>query len=200
MKLRHVRSVAVLGVVMIALTGARGSGGGGCGGGSSHSGSGDSGGTSGGSSSTGGYDSSSGSGTSGGYDGSTSSGGTSGSHSDSSGSGGSSGVTVPGSSSSHRAMRDVKIDECRMDASGRNLTARITVTNSGSLDYTYDVTLQFKGATGDPNVHRAVAEVDDLLVRGSGSRTATASTPYTGSGDGSEYTRCAVINVFRDMA
>ncbi|MFV0129368.1 hypothetical protein ACLGI4_16935 [Streptomyces sp. HMX112] len=97
-------------------------------------------------------------------------------------------------------MRDVKIDECRMDTSGKNLTARITVTNSDSLDYKYDVTLQFKGATGDPNVHRAVAEVDDLLVRGSGSQTATASTPYTGSGNGSEYTRCAVTNVFRDMA
>ncbi|MET9800217.1 hypothetical protein [Streptomyces sp. NPDC006368] len=85
-----------------------------------------------------------------------------------------------------------------MDAD-KNLTAKITVTNDSSLDYKYDVTLQFKGELGGAPVTRAVAKVDDLLVPASASRTGEASTSYLGDGDGSEYKKCEVINASRVM-
>ncbi|MEE1755769.1 hypothetical protein [Streptomyces sp. SP18CS02] len=162
MKIRHVRAVAVFGVVLVALTGARGSGGGSCGGGHS-------------SSSGSGHDNDS-----------------------SSSSGGSSGGSLPGgSSSAKKAERDVRIDECAMDATGKNLVAKITITNSDSLAYTYDVSLQFKGETGGPAADLAIARADDVLVPASGSQSAEATTPYTGSGNGSEYKKCEVISASR---
>ncbi|MEV6330795.1 hypothetical protein [Streptomyces sp. NPDC051909] len=118
MKLRHVRAIAVFGLAVVALTGARGSHGASCGGGSSH-GSGSS------------NHSSSGS------DGSSTSG--------SSSSGSVSGV---GGSSRDRVMRDIKIDECALSADGKNLVAKLTFTNSDSSAYLYDATLQFKGDAG----------------------------------------------------
>jgi hypothetical protein len=167
-KLRHVRAVAVFGVVLVALTGARGSGGGGCG--SSHGSSSNS-----DSSSTGGSQ---------GSDGSSGS--------------GTGGASVPGGGSgASAAERDVRIDDCRMDAAGKNLIAKVTVTNDDALDYTYDVTLQFKGDLGGAPVTRAVAKVDDLLVPASQSRTGEASTAYLGDGDGSEYKKCEVISASR---
>ncbi|MFI6106411.1 hypothetical protein [Streptomyces sp. NPDC051310] len=169
MKLRHVRAVAVFGVVLVALTGARGSGGGGCG--SSHG------------SSSSNSDSSS-SGGSQGSDGSSSS--------------GTGGASVPGGGSgASAAERDVRVDDCRMDAAGKNLIAKVTVTNDDALDYRYDVTLQFKGDLGGAPVTRAVAKVDDLLVPASQSRTGEASTAYLGDGDGSEYKKCEVVNASR---
>ncbi|MEW2081585.1 hypothetical protein [Streptomyces sp. NPDC005283] len=165
MKIRHVRAIAVFGIAVVALTGARGSHGGSCGGGSSHSGS------------------------------SSSSGG--GSHNnDNATSGGSTG-SLSGGSSAHRAERDVKIEECGLDASGKNLTAKITVTNNDSLAYKYDVSLQFKGDLGDTKVNLAIAKVEDLKVSPGASAPGKASTPYTGSGDGSEYKKCEVISASR---
>ncbi|MCQ0023191.1 hypothetical protein M4914_09695 [Streptomyces somaliensis DSM 40738] len=208
MRMRHIRAVAVFGVVLIALTGARGSGGGSCGGSSSGSGAG-----SGGGSGSGGYSgtsgsgdySSGGSGSGGGYSsgGSDYSSGGSGSGSSSgSGSGGGygSGGSVPsGSGSNSSAMRDIRIDECKLDASGRNLVARLTVTNRGSLDYEYEATIQFKGATG-ASAPYAAARVDDLLVPANGSRTTEATTAYTGTQNGSEYTQCVVTRAHRTMS
>ncbi|MFF3454577.1 hypothetical protein ACFYXH_09615 [Streptomyces sp. NPDC002730] len=162
MKIRHVRAIAVFGIAVVALTGARGSHGGSCGG-SSH----------GSSSSSGGSN-----------------------HNDSSTSSGSTG-SVTGGSSAHKAERDVKIDECGLDASGKNLTAKITVTNSDSLAYKYDVSLQFKGNLGDTKVNLAIAKVEDLQVQPGASAPGNASTPYTGSGDGSEYKKCEVISASR---
>ncbi|MFK4224048.1 hypothetical protein [Streptomyces sp. NPDC019890] len=172
MKIRHVRAIAVFGIAVVALTGARGSHGGSCGGGSSH-----------GSSS-----SSSGGGTSGG------------SHdNDATTSGGSTGSLTGGGSSAHKAERDVRIDECKLDASGKNLTAKITVTNNDSLTYDYDVSMQFKGDLGE-SVDMAIAKVDDLKVAAGASETSVATTPYTGSGDGSEYKKCEVISATRTAA
>ncbi|TDU80277.1 hypothetical protein [Streptomyces sp. KS 21] len=176
MKLRHVRAIAVFGIAVVALTGARGSHGASCGGGhgssSSHSSS------SGGSSS----------GTTGGTTGTTTSGG--GSDSSSGTSSGTPSVTG-GSSSANKAERDIKIDKCRLDDSGKNLVARLTVTNSGSLSYTYNITMKFEGAPGS-NAVAATARVTNLTVKAGGTQQAEATTPYTGKGNGSEYKECVV--------
>lgn len=167
MKLRHVRAVAVFGIAIVALTGARGSHGGSCGGshGSSHSSS-SSGGSTGGS-----HDSNS----------TTTSGGTS---------------VTGGSSSSNKAERDIRIDACKLDATGKNLVAKLTVTNSGSLDYTYNITMKFRGAAGS-TAAPAQAQVTNLKVKAGASQPAEATAPYTGKGDGSEYKECVVSSASR---
>lgn len=166
MKLRHVRAVAVFGIAIFALTGARGSHGGSCGGSSHSSGSGSS--------------------------GSSSSGGSHGSDS-TSGSTGSSpgGSSVTGGSSNNKAERDIRIDACKMDASGKNLVAKITVTNSGSVDYTYNITMKFRGSAASAATP-AQAKVAALTVKAGASKQAEATAPYTGKGDGSEYKECVV--------
>ncbi|PGH47486.1 hypothetical protein [Streptomyces sp. Ru87] len=163
MKLRHARAVAVCAVALVALTGARGSGGGGCDGGSSSS--------------------------------------SSGSHRDSddgtdSTSGGSTGVTTGGASGGNSALRDVKIKECGFDAAGKNMTATLTVENDSALtDYEYDITVAFKGTAGDTGSATATAgtaTVTDFPVPSGEKAETEATTPYTGTGDGSEVTRCEV--------
>nr|WTA23702.1 hypothetical protein OG365_37190 [Streptomyces sp. NBC_00853] len=175
MKLRHVRAVAVFGIAIFALTGARGSHGGSCGG-SSHSSS----------SGSGGSSSSSG-GTSSGSDS------TSGSTSSSSGS-----SSVTGGSSNNKAERDIKIDACKMDASGKNLVAKITVTNSGSVDYTYNITMKFRGSAASAATP-AQAKVAALTVKAGASKQAEATTAYTGKGDGSEYKECVVDSASKSV-
>lgn len=162
MKIRHVRALAVFGIALVALTGARGSSGGGC---DNHS-----------SSSS-----------------SSSSGGSSHRDDDSSGS---SGGSLPGGSSADKAARDITIDECKYDTATKNLTARITVTNSGALDYDYDVTMKFMGAAGG-SVVPATASKTAIAVAAGASESAVLTTPYTGSGDGSEYTKCEVSRASR---
>ncbi|MFA7766164.1 hypothetical protein [Streptomyces sp. NRRL S-448] len=173
MKLRHVRAVAVFGIAIFALTGARGSHGGSCGGSSHSSGSGSSG------------SSSSSGGTTGGTSGSDSTGGST------SSTGSSSGSSVTGGSSNNKAERDIKINECKLDASGKNLVAKITVTNSGSVDYTYNITMQFRGDATSAATP-AQAKVAALTVKAGASKQAEATTAYTGKGDGSEYKKCTV--------
>ncbi|MGW2043295.1 hypothetical protein, partial [Streptomyces virginiae] len=143
MKFRHVRAIAVFGIAIVALTGARGSHGASCGGGSHSSSSSSSGGSSGGSSTSGSSGSDSTSGTSG-----TSS---------------SSGGTTTGGTSRDKAERDIKIDSCKLDSTGKNLVARLTVTNSGSLDQTYSITMKFNPAAGSSAV-AAQARVTGLKV------------------------------------
>lgn len=172
MKLRHVRAIAVFGIALVALTGARGSNGGSCGG-----------------SSSGGSSSSS----SGGSDSSSSSSGGSDSSSSSSSSGGLTTGGV-GGSSKDKAQRDVRIDECKLSDDRKNLVAKVTITNSDSSAYLYDVSLQFKG---DASANVAIAKADDVRVEAGASTAAEATTPYTGTGDGSEYTRCVVVDADR---
>ncbi|MFB6565394.1 hypothetical protein ACFCYH_42025 [Streptomyces sp. NPDC056400] len=178
MKLRHVRAVAVFGIAIFALTGARGSHGGSCGG-SSHSSS----------SSSGGSSSSSG-GTSSGSNGSDSTSGSTGSSSGSS--------SVTGGSSNNKAERDIKIDACKMDASGKNLVAKITVTNSGSVDYTYNISMKFRGSAASAATP-AQAKVAALTVKAGASKQAEATTAYTGKGDGSEYKECVVDSASKSV-
>ncbi|KUH37387.1 MULTISPECIES: hypothetical protein [Streptomyces] len=168
MKMRHVRAVAVCGVVLVALTGARGSGGGSCDGSGSGSSS-----SSGGSSSGGSHDNDNGNGTSG-------------------------GSVSGGGSSGDQAMRDIRIDECKLDASGKNLVARLTITNDGTVGHTYDATVRFKGGAGKAAPY-AAARVDDVAVPANGSRTTEATTAYTGGGTGSEYTQCVVTSASRTV-
>ncbi|MFE2327068.1 hypothetical protein ACFXD5_24605 [Streptomyces sp. NPDC059385] len=167
MKLRHVRAIAVFGIAIVALTGARGSHGGSCGGSSHSSSSSSSGGSSGGS-----HDSN---------NSSTTSGGTS---------------VTGGSSSANKAERDVRIDACKLDATGKNLVAKLTVTNSGSLDYTYNITMKFRGSAGS-TATPAQAQVTNLKVKAGASQQAEATAPYTGKGDGSEYKECVVSSASR---
>ncbi|WP_030548716.1 hypothetical protein [Streptomyces albus] len=169
MQLRHVRAVAVCALVIVALTGARGSrgGGGGC------------------------DDNSSGS------SGSHSSSGGSYGDSGSSSSGGSSvsGVTSGGSGGNRSALRDITIDTCGFDASGKNMTATLSVDNStGSVDYEYDITVVFQETSGTT---AGTARVDDFSVPAGRTGKTDASTPYTGSGDGSEVTKCHVKRASR---
>ncbi|WP_328738415.1 hypothetical protein OHA91_01970 [Streptomyces erythrochromogenes] len=164
MKFRHVRAIAVFGIAVVALTGARGSHGASCGG-SSHSSSSSSGGSS--------------------------SGGTSGSDSTSGTSSTSGGTSTTGGSSRDKAERDIKIDSCKLDGTGKNLVARLTVTNSGSVDYTYNVTMKFNPAAGSSAV-AATARVNSLKVKAGASQQTEATAPYTGKGDGSEYKECVV--------
>ncbi|AOT59474.1 hypothetical protein AB0E11_07600 [Streptomyces fradiae] len=178
--MRHARAVAVCAVVLIALTGARGSNGGSCGG-SSSSGSGS--GTSGGS---GGHGDTDGGGTAGQGD---------------TGGSGSGGVSVPGGSGSGSgkgAMRDIRVDRCGLDASGKNLVARLTITNNGPVDYEYDATVQFRGAAGSGTPDAAVS-LRDLVVPANGTKTTEATTPYTGTQNGAEYTRCSVTRAARTL-
>ncbi|MFD6121198.1 hypothetical protein [Streptomyces hydrogenans] len=162
-KLRHARAIAVFGIAVFALTGARGSHGGGC------------------------DNSSSGSS-------SSSSSGGSGSHSDNDNdSNATSGGSLPGGGSADKAARDVTIDKCAYDAATKNLTAKITVKNDGALDYDYSVTMKFTGA----GATSATAVKTGIAVTAGTSVSTELTTPYPGTGDGSEYTKCEVSRAGR---
>ncbi|MFE9045107.1 hypothetical protein ACFYOG_29895 [Streptomyces sp. NPDC007818] len=165
MKLRHARAVAVFGIAVLALTGARGSGGGGC------------------------DNSSSGSSSSS----SSSSGGSGHTDNDSESNNSSGGSVSGGGGSAGQASRDITIDKCAYDAATKNLTARITVKNDGALDYDYSVTMKFSGSGAVP----ATAVKTGIAVAAGASATAELTTPYVGTGDGSEYTKCEVSRASR---
>ncbi|MFF4157334.1 hypothetical protein [Streptomyces sp. NPDC001678] len=184
MKLRHVRATAVFGIVVVALTGARGHHGASCGGGSSHhsSGSSTSGGTTGGT--TGG--SSTGGGFSGG--GTTSGGATTG--------GTTTGGTATGGGGGD-AMRDIKIMDCAYtDRLG--ITAKLSATNgSATLKYTYRLTVQFT----DPEGKVTTRFPSIPYVMPGKSSTLDVSTPYVPkAGSPSSGGRCEVTNVTRTIA
>lgn len=127
MKLRHVRAIAVFGVAVIALTGARGSHGGGCSSGSGSHSSSTSGGSSGGSSH---YDDDDDD-----YSGSSS--------------GGTTGGSTTGSGKATRPVDDVKIETCVFDES-RGIVAHVSATNSSaSTSYTYKFSVTFKDPAGN---------------------------------------------------
>ncbi|MFC7306261.1 hypothetical protein ACFQVC_18815 [Streptomyces monticola] len=135
MKLRHARAIAVFGIAIVALTGARGSSGGGCD---------NSSGSSGGSSSSGS--------TSGGQDDvgkDDTSGGISGGDSGSSTGGSSSGTSIGGvgGGGKNKAIRDLKIESCEYtDTYGIRAIVRATNNSDQTYDYQYKVT--FTGPDG----------------------------------------------------
>ncbi|MFI0981245.1 hypothetical protein ACH4SP_30075 [Streptomyces sp. NPDC021093] len=194
MKLRHVRAVAVFGIAVVALTGARGSHGGSCGGGHSSSSSSSSGGDSSSSSSssggdyqasTGGYDGSSSS--SGGSSSSTTTGGT-----DSSSSSSTTG-SVPGTGGSSSASRDLRISECKYDPS-RGMLANITATNSSSSStYTYSFMVKFTNSGSTVGTR----STSIAAVAPGQSRSIDVATPFVKKSTESLIGRCEVKYVTR---
>ncbi|MGW0563073.1 hypothetical protein ACWDZ4_21205 [Streptomyces sp. NPDC003016] len=171
MQLRHVRAVAVFGIAVFALTGARGSGGGGC---DSNSSSGSSS-SSDGSSYDDDYSTSGGSGTSGSSTtGSTTSG--------------------TGSSSGSRAIRDVRIDSCQYDVS-RGIVAAVSATNSSSSqNYTYTFTVSFTDPSGTSLGDRDTTM--PMVLAGATDRLDVA-TPYVPKEGETSGGRCTLTNVKR---
>lgn len=179
MKLRHVRAVAVFGIAVFALTGARGSSGGSCSSGSSSSSS--------SSSSTGGSsygdDTTSGGST-------TTTGGTTGSTS----SGTTTTGSVSGTGSNNKAIRDVRIDSCEYDPS-RGIVAAISATNSStSENYTYTFTVSFTDPSGtsigerNPTIPMVLPGRTDKL---------DVATPYTPQDGATSGGKCTLSKVQR---
>lgn len=136
MKIRHVRAIAVFGIAIFALTGARGSSGGGCS--SSSSGS-----SSSGSHSGSDYDDD--------YDSDSTSGSTT------TGGSGTGGSTAD-------AGRDLTIDSCEYDTA-KGFVAEVTADNSGSLAYSYSFTVDFTDSTG-ATVGNTVGSIPDVAAGG----------------------------------
>ncbi|GHB14148.1 hypothetical protein [Streptomyces chryseus] len=209
MKLRHVRAIAVFGIAVLALTGARGRGGScddssGSSGGSSFGGSSSSSSTSGGSS----YDSS----TSGGYtSGDTSSGSTSGyttssgytsgdttSTTSSSTSGYTTGSsTTTGSTSGTRGdtnITDVRIDSCQYDPS-RGIVAAVSATNTSTTEnYTYTYTIEFSDPSG---ATIATRHPSMYMVLAGRTERQDVATPYIAKPGETSGGKCTLSNVRR---
>ncbi|MFD5424036.1 hypothetical protein [Streptomyces sp. NPDC127084] len=120
MKSRHVRALAVFGIVLVTLTGARGSRGGGCdddhgSGGSSSS------------SSSGGFGSSGGSGTQ--HDGTD---------------------ETPAVRTPADAMGEVEVKTCSVAPDRTNLRGHLYISNSDGWNKSYDVTVRFESDPGGP--------------------------------------------------
>ncbi|WP_051338129.1 hypothetical protein [Streptomyces flavidovirens] len=191
MQLRHVRAVAVFGIAVFALTGARGSGGGGCDNNSS--------GSSGGSRFDGSSSSSSSTSSSGGSSytsGDTTTGSSTTSGSTTSGyTTGSS--TTTGSTSGSRGntnITDVRIDSCVYDPS-RGIVAAVSATNSSSSEnYTYTFTVRFTDPSGatigtrHPSMYMVLAGQTDRL---------DVATPYVARAGETSGGKCALSNVRR---
>ncbi|WP_318206285.1 MULTISPECIES: hypothetical protein [unclassified Streptomyces] len=112
-------------------------------------------------------------------------------------SGGTSGGSLPGgSSSADKAARDVTIDECKYDPATKNLVARVTVKNDSTMDYDYNITAKFTGAAGGDVIPRTAIKAGIAVTAGA-SQSAEITTPYIGTGDGSEYIKCEVSRVSR---
>ncbi|GLX21505.1 hypothetical protein EF910_16130 [Streptomyces sp. WAC07149] len=67
------------------------------------------------------------------------------------------------------------------------------MTNSSSLDYTYNITMKFRGDATSTAVP-ATAMVSSLKVKAGASQPAEATTPYFGKTNGTEYKECVVVS------
>ncbi|MFF4524333.1 hypothetical protein [Streptomyces bluensis] len=180
MKLRHVRAVAVFGIAVIALTGARGSHGGGCDNSGSSSSSSSSGGSTGGTTGDVGKDDD--------YSDGTTTGGTS-----TSGSGLSSGST--GGSNSGRAAKDVKIESCEYDAA-RGIVARVRATNSSAATtYTYEFNVTFEDPSG--SVVRTSNSTIPYVTAGSSGTLDVAAAYVPAEGENVSGSTCRLSGVTR---
>lgn len=168
MKIRHVRAIAVFGIAIFALTGARGSSGGGCS--SSSSGSSSSGSHS-GSDYDDDYDD---------YDSDSTSGSTT------TGGSGTGGSTAD-------AGRDLTIDSCEYDTV-KGFVAEVTADNSGSLAYSYSFTVDFADSTG-ATVGNTVGRIPDVAA--GGTETIEVSAVDLSGDKGASGGECKVDNVVR---
>ncbi|MEV0777307.1 hypothetical protein [Streptomyces sp. NPDC050428] len=169
MKIRHVRAIAVFGIAVFALTGARGSSGGGCSSSSSSSSS------SGGSNSDSDYDDD--------YDSD---------YGSSSGSSTSTGGSVTGGSSAD-AGRDLTIDTCKYDTT-RGFVAEVTATNSDSVANSYSFTVDFTDSAG-ATVGNTVGSIPD--VPAGGTQTAEFTAVDVSGDNGASGGECKIDNVVR---
>ncbi|UUN27498.1 hypothetical protein [Streptomyces sp. FIT100] len=179
MKPRHIRAIAVFGLVLVTLTGARGSRGGGC---DDDSGSGSS------SSGSGGF-------TSGG------------SHSDpdpdtdvddgvTTGGGDITATPTPTAVPTPvDAMGDVEVDFCSIDPAAKNIRGQLVISNSTAVSQTYDITVHFAGDT--PASAPFVDTIEDITVAGNESYFTEASAFYSGSGKGTDSRTCKVVSATR---
>ncbi|MER5891946.1 hypothetical protein [Streptomyces sp. NPDC001876] len=170
MKTRHVRAIAVFGIVLITLTGARGSRGSGCDNDHSSSSS---------SSSGGGHyddDDTSGSSVSGGED------------TTESPTGGSATGPVD-------AMTDVEFKYCSIDSAGAKLQGHLYITNSATTDQTYDITVQFEG--DGSSAAPVVKTIDDVSVAAFNNYTMDVEASYVGSGKENDSRDCKVTSATR---
>lgn len=168
MKTRHVRAIAVFGIVLITLTGARGSRGGGCD--NDHS-SGSS------SSSSGGH-----------YDDDTGGTVSGGEKTTGSPTGGSATGPVD-------AMTDVEFKYCSIDSAAAHLQGHLYITNSATTDQTYDITVQFEG--DGSSAAPVVKTIDDVTVAAFNNYTMDVEAPYVGSGKGNDIRDCKVTSATR---
>ncbi|GGK13257.1 hypothetical protein GCM10011583_51530 [Streptomyces camponoticapitis] len=168
MKIRHVRAIAVFGIAVFALTGARGSSGGGCSSSSSSSSS------SGGSHSDSDYDDD--------YD----------SDYDSTSGSSTTGGSVTGGSTAD-AGRDLTIDSCKYDTA-RGFVAEVTANNSGSVEYSYSFTVDFTDSAG-ATVGNTVGSIPDVLA--GGTKTIEVTAVDLSNDDGASGGECKVDNVVR---
>ncbi|MGW7196243.1 hypothetical protein [Streptomyces chryseus] len=211
MKLRHVRAIAVFGIAVLALTGARGRGGscddssgssGGSSFGSSSSSSSTSGGSSYDSSTSGGYTSgdTTSSGSTSGY--TTSSGYTSGDTTSTTSSSTTSGYTTgssttTGSTSGTRGdtnITEVRIDSCRYDPS-RGIVAAVSATNTSTTEnYTYTFTIEFSDPSG---ATIATRHPSMYMVLAGRTERQDVATPYIAKPGETSGGKCTLSNVRR---
>ncbi|MGW7052230.1 hypothetical protein [Streptomyces sp. NPDC054887] len=207
MKLRHVRAIAVFGIAVLALTGARGRGG------SCDDSSGSSGGSSFGSSSSSSSTSSGGSSYDDGYTSSSTSGYTSGDTSSSSSTSGytsgdtssssttsgytSGSSTTTGLTSGTRGdqnITDVRIDSCRYDPS-RGIVAAVSATNTSSTEnYTYTFTIRFSDPSG---ATIATRHPSMYMVLAGRTERQDVATPYIAQAGETSGGKCTLSNVRR---
>ncbi|MFC5800764.1 hypothetical protein [Streptomyces formicae] len=177
MKPRHIRAIAVFGIVLVTLTGARGSRGGGC----------DDDSTSGSSSSgSGGFTSGGSHGDPDTDDGVTTGGG---------------GVTAAPTPTAVPtpvdAMSDVEVDFCSIDPAAKNVRGQLLIDNTTAVSQTYDITVHFEGDT--PASAPFVDTIEDITVAGNESYFTEASAPYSGSGEGTDSRKCKVVSATRTV-
>ncbi|MGW2558245.1 hypothetical protein ACWCXB_03160 [Streptomyces sp. NPDC001514] len=183
--MRHVRAIAVFGIALIALTGARGSRGGGCD--NNHS--------SGSSSSSSGGSSIGGSHHSDDDDDDDLDIGTSGGGSVSGGSDVTDAPTYSGPTGPvDTALGEVEINYCSIDPAAVNVRGQLMIHNRTDVDQTYDITVHFQG--DDPKVP-LVAKIDDVTVAAGQWYDREASAPYAGSGKGTDSRDCKVVSATR---
>ncbi|MEV6654661.1 hypothetical protein [Streptomyces sp. NPDC051219] len=174
MKRRHVRAIAVFGIVLITLTGARGSRGGGCD--NDHSS---------------GTSSSSGSGGShyddydGGTDGGSVSGGEDATESPTDGS-----AAGPVDATAH-----VEFKYCSIDPAAAHLRGHLYITNSAATDQTYDITVQFEGDS--PSAAPVTKTISDVTVAALNNYEMDVEAPYTGPGKETDTRNCKVASATR---
>ncbi|MFD7610430.1 hypothetical protein [Streptomyces sp. NPDC059828] len=172
MKSRHVRALAVFGIVLVTLTGARGSRGGGCD--NDHSsGSSSSSSSGGGGSQHHDYDDD--------YEGSTGS---------TSGGDEATAAPTPTNTAPTDATKQVEVKYCSVARDRTNLRGHLYISNQYGHNLSYDITVRFEP---DPGGDPLVVSRKDVVVGAYQNFHDTITLDYTGPGKANELRKCAVV-------